>query len=136
RCMSVDPAFVNPANGDFHLAAGSPCIDAVVNADATGVDLDGAVRNQDGDGYWGAQPDLGCYEAAGVPQIATQSCTPGGTVVPLLNLPQAQLTLAAACTPYIVYGLAVDLLTVEPGTEIITQPGAMVSCHSITAVGT
>ena len=52
-----DPLFVDPANGNYRLAGGSPCIDAgytdVVLFDT---DLDGNPRIR------GAAVDLGCYE--------------------------------------------------------------------------
>jgi len=55
--LALDPQLVDPAAGDFRLRAGSPCIDAGVDA---GVDHDalGAVRP------FGATPDLGAYEWA------------------------------------------------------------------------
>jgi len=48
--MSTDPGFVNPINGDFHLSAGSPMIDA------------GVVIPNINDDYSGDAPDLGVYE--------------------------------------------------------------------------
>ena len=43
--IDVDPQFVDPNNGDYHLLPGSPCIDA---ADNTGVPAD--TQDLDGDG--------------------------------------------------------------------------------------
>ncbi|MCI0396630.1 MAG: DUF1565 domain-containing protein [Chloroflexi bacterium] len=53
----ADPLFVNPAGGDFHLAAGSPAINAGISANAPAGDLAGCPRDQ--------TPDLGAYEAGG-----------------------------------------------------------------------
>jgi hypothetical protein len=65
--ISGDPRFVNPAKGDFHLAAGSPAIDAGAAVDlAFPTDLDGSARVQ------GARPDLGAFETGPPP-------TPAGT---------------------------------------------------------
>jgi len=49
-----DPLFIGAE--DFHLQAGSPCIDAAVSTIAPATDLEGTVRPQ-GNGY-----DIGCYE--------------------------------------------------------------------------
>jgi hypothetical protein len=54
--LNVDPRFVNPATGDYHLALGSPAIDSGTNAGVTS-DLGGQPRPM-GHGY-----DLGAYEA-------------------------------------------------------------------------
>jgi hypothetical protein len=57
--LHVHPAFVG--NGDFHLAASSPLIDAGINDPAGGLaplDLDGAPRVD------GTMVDLGAYESS------------------------------------------------------------------------
>ena len=59
-CINADPKFVDPANGDFGLQLGSPCIDAGANADWMAgkkvKDLAGSVRIS------GELVDIGCYE--------------------------------------------------------------------------
>lgn len=52
-----DPRFADPANGDFHLLAGSPAIDSgVVDSLVGAVDADGLAR------IAGPAPDMGAYE--------------------------------------------------------------------------
>jgi hypothetical protein len=57
--INADPLFVDAANGDTHLGAGSPCIDAGSGtaSDLPGTDLDGDAR------ILGAGPDIGADEA-------------------------------------------------------------------------
>jgi uncharacterized repeat protein (TIGR01451 family) len=55
----LDPRFVDPASGDYHLAAGSPAIDAGTPNGAPALDIDGDARPQ-GDGY-----DIGADEYSG-----------------------------------------------------------------------
>ena len=63
--IDVDPLFVNPAADDYHLQAGSPCIDA---GDNTAVpvwlttDFEGDPRIIDGDGDTVAVVDMGADE--------------------------------------------------------------------------
>jgi len=62
--ISIDPMFVDPSNGDYHLQAGSPCIDVGTN-DASGLpetDFDGNPRIIDGDDKEGAVVDMGAFE--------------------------------------------------------------------------
>ncbi|HED65839.1 MAG TPA: hypothetical protein ENJ09_09830 [Planctomycetes bacterium] len=55
--ISVDPMFVDPAGGDFHLLAGSPCIDPLTSATTVTTDAEGRARD--------ASPDYGPYEYTG-----------------------------------------------------------------------
>ena len=48
--------FVDPANGDYREAAGSPTIDAGVTDRSAPLDLDGNARTL------GAAPDIGAFE--------------------------------------------------------------------------
>lgn len=58
-----NPRFVDPANGDWRLDAGSP-LRNVGSPDAVGFDLDGNVRPNPGDldGSGAPVADIGCYE--------------------------------------------------------------------------
>ncbi len=75
--ISIDPGFVDPAHGDFHLTATSPSVDSG-DPTAPGLpvtDLDGAPRVQ------GARVDQGVYEFAGtsayVPHMPATITVPG-----------------------------------------------------------
>ena len=62
--IDADPAFVDPANGDYHLSRGSPCIDAGSN-DAPNLpefDFEGDPRIADGDLDGTATVDMGVDE--------------------------------------------------------------------------
>jgi hypothetical protein len=54
--FAFDPLFANPAAGDFHLLAGSPCINAGNSSPVGATDLDGQPR------LVGLLVDLGAYE--------------------------------------------------------------------------
>ncbi len=63
RNISADPGFVG--DGDFRLAAGSPCIDAGRSVGSLREDLDGNPRAVDGDGVGNPGIDLGAFEFQG-----------------------------------------------------------------------
>ncbi|MFC1981783.1 choice-of-anchor Q domain-containing protein [Chloroflexota bacterium] len=52
--INEDPMFVDPDNGDYHLQAGSPCINAGTSNGAPDDDLEGNTRD--------GSPDMGAYE--------------------------------------------------------------------------
>lgn len=54
--IMIDPRLASPLNGDFHLSAGSPAIDAADSASIDPIDFDGTSRPQ------GAARDLGAFE--------------------------------------------------------------------------
>ncbi|MCX5977563.1 MAG: right-handed parallel beta-helix repeat-containing protein, partial [Coprothermobacterota bacterium] len=72
--LSRDPRFLGPAwgvEGDYHLAADSPALDAGTSQGAAAEDLEGTSRPQ-GSGY-----DMGAYEqAASTPSLPSSPTTP------------------------------------------------------------
>jgi parallel beta-helix repeat protein len=65
--IDLDPRFVDPDSGDFHLAQDSPCIDAGSNDPPYGLpeyDFEGDHRVLDGDGDGSAIVDMGVDEFA------------------------------------------------------------------------
>ena len=62
--LSADPKFRNPSAGDYHLAPGSPAIDAgTSDPSIPTLDLDGNPTPTDGNGDGTVAFDIGCYEA-------------------------------------------------------------------------
>ncbi len=68
--VDADPLFVDAANGDYQLQAGSAAIDSASSANGITDDFDGTSRPQDGDGLGagttgdGSDYDMGAYEYA------------------------------------------------------------------------
>jgi hypothetical protein len=99
--LIVSPGFVG--NGDFHLAAGSPLIDAGTpgSVPAGALDRDGRPRASDGNGDCARVSDIGAFEYQGTkarasaPAAATTgtpvafpasgSCVPGPALAPRLT---------------------------------------------------
>jgi serine protease len=63
--ISTDPQFVDSPTGDYHLAPGSPSVDAGNNGAPylTDLDFEGHARILDGDGDGNPVVDMGAYEA-------------------------------------------------------------------------
>lgn len=133
RRLNVDPRFVDPGGGDFHLAADSPLIDAgtpgALPADATS-DRDGQPRASDGDGDCTHVPDIGAFELQGskVTALATAgaasaqagqpvSFSSAGSCIPGPGEPQAAWSFddGAGAT-----GAAVEHAFATPGQHTAT----------------
>jgi hypothetical protein len=75
---NINPLYVNPAHGDFHLQAGSPAIDAGAPTLGTGestTDLDGHPRLIAGHNGDAAISDIGAYEFIPHAPIVTATAT-------------------------------------------------------------
>ena len=71
---SVNPSFVDPAGGDFHIKRG-PAVDAGTNTDAPATDIDGDPRPLDGNGDGIAIVDLGADEIPFSPDTIAPTIT-------------------------------------------------------------
>jgi hypothetical protein len=69
--IGIDPLLVDPTNGDYHLQAGSPAIDAGVAGTFARADLDANSRIVDGDNDGQLAADVGCYEVTPMMVTAT-----------------------------------------------------------------
>jgi serine protease len=81
--IDVDPLFVSPAIGDYHLRFGSPAIDAggaCHETCETVPDLDGLTRPIDGNGDGIAVRDMGAFEYGHRSPLAAAAATPGAAV--------------------------------------------------------
>src|SRR5215472_1231183 len=77
----ADPKFVDPGAHDYHLAAGSPAIDAGTSNGAPTTDYDGNARPQ------GAADDIGAYEFT--PAAPSTSAPPPAPTVQPFTLPSS-----------------------------------------------
>jgi uncharacterized repeat protein (TIGR01451 family) len=90
--LSADPLLVDPANGDFHLEPGSPCIDAGDPDHHPETDFEGDLRPM------GAAPDIGVdeYRTMMVAKVGIpEETSPGGAItytVKLTNLDKVIMT--------------------------------------------
>ena len=121
-CITANPMFVDAANGDWRLAAGSPCLNAGYNYYAYGTeDLQGAARIQ------GSRVDMGAFEGA---------WTAGEKPLPPLEvatriLPAAQVGKSYTTTLSAVGGVAPYTWSVAPDGYSESR-----SANSFSAVGT
>jgi hypothetical protein len=133
--INADPLFADMPNGDYHLLAGSPCIDAGDNtAVPTGVstDLDGMSRFLDdpdaADTGNGTAPivDIGAYEFAGAPCDPCDANCDGEInsldIEPFINLLVGGGSGCDACTGDVDRNGEVNTLDIEPFVECLLGP--------------
>jgi len=134
--VELDPAFVDPTGYDFHLAAGSPAIDAGRRNEARGgTDAYGDPRILDGTGNQAERIDIGADEFDFTVLTADVPATLGGTVTLTTTAPFGWNYLLALSTgpgdiplpPYgsaliDVGGIVVFLSGAIPGSDGIPIP--------------
>ncbi len=65
--IALDPLFLNPADSEYHLHGGSPCIGTGENGYVSwNHDLD-VIHSERRKRIWGSDVDMGCYEGAWLP---------------------------------------------------------------------
>jgi parallel beta-helix repeat protein len=70
--LEQNPLFIDPANGNFSLQAGSPAVDTGSNQFSSVVGTDALkTTRRDGDGINGVQTDIGAYEYTGAPALTS-----------------------------------------------------------------
>lgn len=95
--IDADHLFVDPANGDLHLQAGSPAIDTGTNDGCPSTDFDGVIRPQDGNNDGTATCDMGAFEFLVTVIPITIDIKPGSNVNPI-NLTSTGVTPVAVLT--------------------------------------
>jgi hypothetical protein len=99
--IDADPLFVNASGGDYHLAGGSPAINAGTTIGAPRYDLDGAPRD--------ARPDIGAYEYGAAPRpLLTVTVDPLGGNGTITSNPAA-ISCGITCSARLGVGTKVTL---------------------------
>ncbi len=110
-CITSNPGFVDSSNGDWRLAAGSPCINAGYNNYARGAeDLQGVTRIQ------GGRADMGAFEGS----WAAGSTPVQPLVVTTRFLPAAQVGRPYAATLNAAGGIPPYIWSAAPDGESIS----------------
>ncbi|MEZ4657970.1 MAG: right-handed parallel beta-helix repeat-containing protein [Caldilineaceae bacterium] len=130
--LQMDPQFVNPANGDFHVSSSSPAVDSAVDALASTIDATGLARPQDGDNSGSAQSDRGAYERPGAAAPAATPTPVPSTATPTTLPSTATMTAAPpTATP-----LDAPTATVEPPVSTATSTAVGTVAPTVTPANT
>jgi parallel beta-helix repeat protein len=116
--LSVDPRFIDPSQGDYRLAPGSPSIDAGTNDNAPEDDFDGRARPLDGDGDGTAVVDMGAFEVMGAAPGDATAPTVTASGVPSEIGPGGPRAVTVTVTGAVTDDTAVDLTS---GTFAVTD---------------
>ena len=118
-CISVNPSFVDPVGGDYHLQSSSPCIDIGDNS-ALGlpaIDFDGSARIHDGDENGTYIVDMGADEYCATIDVQID-IKPGSDLNPINLGSKGSVPVAIFST------IDFDATTIDPLT--VTLAGASV----------
>ncbi|MCP4312894.1 MAG: right-handed parallel beta-helix repeat-containing protein [Bacteroidetes bacterium] len=117
--IDLDPLFVDPANGNYHLAADSLCIDAGTNTGAPADDIDNEPRPG------GSNVDIGADEHYSTLFVDEQN---GDDFNPGVSWPAAKATIQSAIDHlasahgsgeiHVAAGTYVENITLVPGIEL------------------
>ncbi len=86
--ISLNPQFADPKNGNFHLQADSPCIDAGCLIEYLTTDYEGDTRGYDGTSeprHDGSDYDIGAEEYSGVVPTPVTTLVPTSIYAPLIS---------------------------------------------------
>jgi hypothetical protein len=132
--ISVDPLFVNAANGDFHLTQGSPAVDVGNNSapNLPQTDFDGNPRIVDGNNDGISTVDLGAYEFAVIVPPAV-SLSPSALVFPPQLVGTSSPTQAVTLTNTGGSNLSIASITSSgPFSQTNNCPPALAAASSCT----
>lgn len=86
--ISLNPQFADPMNGNFHLQADSPCIDAGCLIEYLTTDYEGDTRGYDGTSeprHDGSDYDIGAEEYSGVVPTPVTTPVPTSIYAPVIS---------------------------------------------------
>lgn len=139
--LYADPALADPLNGDLHLVAGSPCINASTLAAGVLQDIDGQSR--------GGQLDIGADEfSRATIAVVGSGCAGSNAAVPRLATRQwpflgnglftLQTTNAPAGAPVLLFlatGIAPSPFVVGFGCNVLLDLGSMTGAGTVVLCG-